>query len=352
MVDVGDFELITQVLDTVLGHGLDRQDAGPGTEGLFGRDLVLVGRIGIDVLPLGEVLHVQADDRGRRDEVGGARVLDIHDGAERQVAVRVGGKDIEVVHHGTEGDDGLQVAGNLLLAAVDVENQVLGQAVGVRLGEVEVAPEVVAEGGGTGGFHTGPAGKEVIDVTVHVEVDGVDFVVIDVPDTVAVGVRRDRDGRGVVVGGPAVHVDVVALAGGGIQLVDGFFGLDRHFAAVFCRIEPESVREALAIGEVVRVEVDAPLALDGLGFLEEVVDVADGGITPVEGTADIDGIVGCGAGGKDGLDEDLVVLGRKGGLLVVEQEALLLDAAEGCKGGEADQYGFENLFHIAERLLF
>ena len=123
--------------------------------------------------------------------------------------------------------------------------------------------------------------------------------------------------------------------------MDGFFGLDRHFAAVFCRIEPESVREALAIGEVVRVEVDAPLALDGLGFLEEVVDVADGGITPVEGTADIDGIVGCSAGGKDGLDEDLVVLGRKSGLLVVEQEALLLDAAEGCKGGEADQYGFQ-----------
>ena len=134
--------------------------------------------------------------------------------------------------------------------------------------------------------------------------------------------------------------------------MDGLFGLDGHFAAVLGRIEPESVREALAIGEVVRVEVDAPLALDGLGFLEEVVDVADGGITPVEGTADIDGIVGGRAGRQDGLDQDLSVLGREGGLLVVEQEALLLDAAEGCKGGEADQYGFENLFHIAERLLF
>ena len=37
---------------------------------------------------------------------------------------------------------------------------------------------------------------------------------------------------------------------------------------------------------------------------------------------------------------------------MVEQEALLLDATEGGESGKADQYGFENLFHIAERLLF
>ena len=241
----------------------------------------------------------------------------------------VGRHQEEVILHAFgEGD---VVVGQLGAVVVIVEDEVFFQAEDI-VAVLEVLVLLAVGGPGAGHLCAGPVAAVVVHGAPHVQGDGVPTGLVDDVDAYAavlgqynlalVGINRQE------ILFPLVGIDVGPFAGPHVEGVFHFLIAGGTLVALLHIVEREAVGQGFSILEPGGIQIDAPLGGNGLGMGHEVGGVADGGFTAVELTHDIDFV--CGGTGlrHDDLQQNHVVPGLEGRLLVREFNRFLLDAGD------------------------
>ena len=218
--------------------------------------------------------------------------------------------------------DGEVEVGQLHACTAIIEDQILNESC-VCLTHVEVFPSDTVVIPSASDAHAGPVTVQVVDVAPHVEGKHIPArLVIDIYGVTVVLWLRSLATTPVVTL-PALAPDVGKGADTRIVGMQRLIACSGELLALVLGEEAETVGQRLAAYESAGVEIDAPLDIAVGSLCQQILRIANSLFLAVEGSGDIDLLVGSGAEGGNELQQDTVGPCLKLLTLMVERDVFV-----------------------------
>ena len=137
-----------------------------------------------------------------------------------------------------------------------------------------------------------------------------------------------------VVALPTLSPDIRKGANSRVIGMRSFFACSGKLLTLILWIKTEAIGQRLATYEGAWIEIDAPLDIAVGSLWKQILRIANGLILAIEGSGNIDFLIGCGAKGSDELQQDTVGTCLKLLTLVVKYDILVArtTAHQACEG--------------------